>query len=38
MYRRYMGKHFACMSGLVIAGLVEEGAMVELEGVAVLPE
>ena len=38
VYRKLMGKHFACMSGLVIAGLVEEGAMVELEGVAVIPE
>jgi enamine deaminase RidA (YjgF/YER057c/UK114 family) len=37
VYRKLMGKHFACMSGLVIAGLVEEGAMVELEGVAVVP-
>ncbi|MBI5480187.1 MAG: RidA family protein [Deltaproteobacteria bacterium] len=38
VYRELMGKHFACMSGLVIAGLVEEGAMVELEGLAVVPE
>lgn len=38
VYQRLMGKHFACMSGLVIAGLVEEGAMVELEGLAVVPE
>ena len=38
VYRKLMGKHFACMSGLVIAGLVEEGAMVELEGLAVIPE
>lgn len=38
VYRRHLGKHFACMSGLVIAGLVEEGALVELEGVAVVPE
>ncbi len=38
VYRKLMGKHFACMSGLVIAGLVEEGAVVELEGVAVVPE
>ncbi len=36
-YRRVMGKHFPCMSGLVIAGLVEEGAVVELEGLAVVP-
>lgn len=37
-YRRVMGRHFPCMSGLVIAGLVEEGAVVELEATAVLPE
>lgn len=37
VYRKVMGKHFPCMSGLVIAGLVEEGAMVELEGMAVIP-
>lgn len=36
-YRRVLGKHFPCMSGLVIAGLVEEGALVELEGLAVVP-
>ena len=38
VYRRLMGKHFPCMTGLVVAGLVEDGAMVELEGLAVLPE
>ncbi len=37
VWRRLMGKHYPCMTGLVIAGLVEEGAMVELEGLAVLP-
>lgn len=38
VWKRVVGKHYPCMSGLVIAGLVEEGAMVELEGVAVIPE
>ncbi|MEI8256655.1 MAG: RidA family protein [Deltaproteobacteria bacterium] len=37
VWRRLMGHHYPCMTGLVIAGLVEEGAMVELEGLAVLP-
>ena len=38
VYRKRMGRHFPCMSALVVAGLVEEGALVELEGLAVLPE
>ncbi len=38
IYRKLMGKHFPCMTGLVVAGLVEDGALVELEGMAVLPE
>jgi len=37
VWRKHMGRHYPCMSGLVVAGLVEEGAMVELEGLAVLP-
>ncbi len=37
VWKKLMGRHYPCMSGLVIAGLVEEGAMVELEGLAVLP-
>lgn len=38
VWRRLVGRHYPCMSGLVIAGLVEEGALVELEGVALLPD
>lgn len=38
VYKRLVGKHFPCMSGLVLAGLVEEGALVELEGLAVVPD
>lgn len=38
VYRRLVGRHFPPMTGLVVAGLVEDGAMVELEGLAMLPE
>jgi enamine deaminase RidA (YjgF/YER057c/UK114 family) len=38
VYRRLVGRHFPPMTGLVVAGLVEEGAMVELEGLALLPD
>lgn len=38
VYRRLMGRHYPCMSALVVAGLVEDGALVEIEGMAVLPE
>ena len=37
-YRALMGRHFPCMTAVVVAGLVEEGAMIEIEGLAVLPE
>lgn len=36
VYRKLMGKHFPCMSAIVVAGLVEEGALVELEGLALI--
>jgi enamine deaminase RidA (YjgF/YER057c/UK114 family) len=38
VYRRVVGKYFPCMTAVVVAGLVEDGAMVEVEGLAVLPE
>ncbi|MBM4344383.1 MAG: RidA family protein [Deltaproteobacteria bacterium] len=38
VWRARMGRHYPCMCGLVIAGLVEDGAVVELEGLAVLPD
>jgi enamine deaminase RidA (YjgF/YER057c/UK114 family) len=38
VWRRLMGRHYPCMTALVVAGLVEQGALVELEGLAVLPE
>ena len=37
-YREVMGRHFPAMSLLVISALVEEGAKVEIEATAVLPE
>lgn len=37
-YRAVMGKHFPAMAMLVVAGLMEEGAEVEIETTAVAPE
>ena len=37
-YRRVIGKHFPAMTLLVVAGLLEEGALVEIEATAVLPK
>ena len=37
-YREVMGRHYPTMSLLVISALVEEGAKVEIEATAVLPE
>jgi enamine deaminase RidA (YjgF/YER057c/UK114 family) len=36
-YRRVIGKHFPAMALLVVAGLLEEGAQVEIEATAVVP-
>jgi enamine deaminase RidA (YjgF/YER057c/UK114 family) len=36
-YRRVIGRHFPVMSAIVVAGLIEEGAKVEIEATAVLP-
>jgi enamine deaminase RidA (YjgF/YER057c/UK114 family) len=36
-YRRLMGRHYPCMTAVVVAGLVEAGALIEIEGLAVLP-
>ena len=36
-WRERMGKHYPAMSLVKVAGLLEPGAMVEIEGVAVLP-
>ena len=37
-YRRVIGKHFPAMTLLVVAGRLEEGALVEIEATAVLPK
>lgn len=36
-YREVMGKHFPAMALVEIKGLVEEGALVEIEATAVIP-
>jgi enamine deaminase RidA (YjgF/YER057c/UK114 family) len=36
-YRRVIGKHFPAMSLLVVAGLLEDDAEVEIEATAVIP-
>ena len=35
-YRRVMGKHFPAMSVVVVAGLIEDEALIEIEATAVL--
>ena len=36
-YRKHMGKHFPAMALVQVAGLVDNAAKVEIEGMAVLP-
>jgi 2-aminobenzoate-CoA ligase len=36
-YREIIGRHFPAMSVVVVAGLVEPGAMVEIEATAIVP-
>lgn len=36
-YRRVIGRHFPAMTAIVVAGLLEEGAKVEIEATAVIP-
>ncbi len=36
-YRRVIGKHFPAMSLLVVAGLLEDDAQIEIEATAVIP-
>jgi enamine deaminase RidA (YjgF/YER057c/UK114 family) len=36
-YRRVIGRHFPAMTAIVVAGLIEEGAKVEIEATAVVP-
>jgi enamine deaminase RidA (YjgF/YER057c/UK114 family) len=37
-YRRVLGRHFPAMTLVEVGGLVDEGAKVEIEATAVLPE
>ncbi len=37
-YRKHLGKHFPAMALLQVADLLEDGALVELEGLAVVPD
>jgi enamine deaminase RidA (YjgF/YER057c/UK114 family) len=37
-YRRVMGRHFPAMTMVVVAGLVEDAALVEIEAEAVIAE
>jgi enamine deaminase RidA (YjgF/YER057c/UK114 family) len=37
VYRRVMGRHYPAMALVVVAGLLEPGALVEIQGLAVLP-
>ena len=36
-YRKYMGKHFPAMVLVQVAGLLDDAAKVEIDGMAVLP-
>jgi enamine deaminase RidA (YjgF/YER057c/UK114 family) len=36
-YRKHMGKHFPAMALIQVAGLLDDAAKVEIEGIAVLP-
>jgi len=36
-YRKHLGKHFPAMVLVQVAGLLEDAAKVEIEGIAVLP-
>ena len=37
-YRRIIGRHFPAMTMVVVSGLVEDAAVVEIEATAVLPD
>jgi enamine deaminase RidA (YjgF/YER057c/UK114 family) len=38
VWRRHMGRHYPAMALVGVAGLVEQKAMIEIEGHAVLPD
>lgn len=37
-YRRVLGRHFPAMTMVVVAGLIEDDAQVEIEATAVIPQ
>ena len=37
-YRRHFDRHFPAMTVVIVAGLLEPGALVEIEATAVIPE
>jgi enamine deaminase RidA (YjgF/YER057c/UK114 family) len=37
-YRDVMGRHYPAMSSIQVSGLMEQGALVEIEATAVVPE
>jgi len=37
-YRAHLGKHFPAMALVQVADLLEDGALVEIEGLAVIPD
>jgi enamine deaminase RidA (YjgF/YER057c/UK114 family) len=37
-WRRHFGRHFPAMSVVVVSGLLEHGAMLEIEATAVIPD
>lgn len=37
-YRRVVGRHFPAMTMVVVAGLIEDRALIEIEATAVLPK
>ena len=36
-YREIIGRHFPAMTAVIVAGLIEDGAKVEIEATAVIP-
>ena len=36
-YRRVIGRYFPAMTAIVVAGLIEEGAKIEIEATAIIP-
>ncbi len=38
IWRKHMGRHYPAMALIGVAGLVDDGALVEIQGLAVLPE